>query len=45
MSGLFTILFRKNNGESFSATFSKPIELTCKLKYLDLDGIIHDLKH
>lgn len=45
MSILFTILFKKNNGDTFSATFNNPIKLTCKLKYLDLDGTIHDLKH
>ena len=45
MSSLFTILFRKKNGESFSARFNNHIESTCKLKYLDLDGNIHDLKY
>jgi len=45
MSILFTILFKKNNGETFSATFDEPIELTCKLKYIDLDGIIYDLRN
>lgn len=45
MSVLFTILFKKNNGDTFSATFNKPIKLTCKLKYLGLDGTIYDLKY
>ena len=45
MSVLFTILFKKNNGDTFSASFNNHIESTCKLKYLDLDGKIHDLKY
>ena len=39
----FKIIFEETNGHTHSATFDLAIPLTCRGKFVDIEGKIHDL--